>query len=216
MRTLSDASSSFIVVANSTNGYAISAAVAFVVSITVCTTGSNGMTTCSHASAVSAVTVSEEVQVRALVLTVQTHLVNVTDDTTGFVLRNPDGSFYRNDSFCVGWNASFEFSAVRTDIRINVTSLTPPSLSVLNYTSDPLGRTGSFCYDVRTDAGYGPYNATLAVRALDWQGVSMGLEGEQPAVRGRQVRSAVHQLRVHDVWEQHRAEQPSRGPGSSS
>ena len=175
------ASSSFIVVANSTNGYAIIAAVAFVVSITVCTTGSNGMTTCSHASAASLVTVSEEVQVRVLVLAVQTHLVNVTDDTTGFVLRNPDGSFYRNDSFCVGWNASFEFSAVRTDIRINVTSLTPPSLSVLNYTSDPLGRTGSFCYDVRTDAGYDPYNATLAARALDWQGVSLGLkESGQP------------------------------------
>ena len=179
----SGASSSFIVVANSTNGYAISAVVAFVVSITVCTTGSNGMTTCSHASAASSVTVSEEVQVRALVLTVQTHLVNVTDETTGFVLRNPDGSFYRNDSFCVGWNASFEFSAVRTDIGINVTSLTPPSLRVLNYTSDSLGRTGSFCYDVRTNAGYGPYNATLAVRALDWQGVSMGLkESSQPFV----------------------------------
>ena len=70
---------------------------------------------------------------------------------------------------------------VRTDIRINVTSLTPPSLSVLNYTSDPLGRTGAFCYDVMTDSGYDPYNATLAARASDWQGVSMGLkESSQP------------------------------------
>jgi hypothetical protein len=179
----SDASSSFIVVANGTNGYLISAAVTFVVSITVCTTGSNGVTTCSHASAVSTVTVSEEVHVRALVLAVQTHLVNVTDGASGLVLRNPDGTFYRNDSFCVGWNASFEFSAVRTDIKINVTSLTPPSLSVRNYTSVPLGRTGSFCYDVRTDAEYDPHNATLAVRALDWQGVSMGLkESSQPFV----------------------------------
>ncbi|HUH99451.1 MAG TPA: hypothetical protein VLY65_00265, partial [Nitrososphaerales archaeon] len=84
----SDASSSFMVVANSTSGYAVNAAVTFVVSITVCTTGSNGMTTCSHASAVSTITVSEEVQVRALVLAVQTHVVNVTDRATGFVLRN--------------------------------------------------------------------------------------------------------------------------------
>ncbi|MDA4131685.1 MAG: hypothetical protein OK454_00970 [Thaumarchaeota archaeon] len=34
---------------------------------------------------------------------------------------------------------------------------------------------------MRKDAAYDPYNATLAVRALDWQGVSMGLkESSQP------------------------------------
>ena len=105
----------------------------------------------------------------------------MTDKESGLVLRNPDGSFYRNDSFCVAWNATFEFSAVRTDISINVTSLTPPSLSVLNYTSDALGRTGRFCYDVKGDSGYGPYNATLEASALDWQGVTMGMkESSQP------------------------------------
>ena len=151
------------------------------VTVTACTTGSNGVATCSQSSAPSRITVSQQVQTRAFVLTIVTRLLNVTDKETGFLLRNPDGSFYRNDSFCVAWNATFDFSAVRTDIRINVTSLTPPSLSVLNYTSDPLGRTGAFCYDVMTDSEYNPYNATLAARASDWQGVSMGLkESSQP------------------------------------
>ena len=133
---LSDASASFIVTTNTTNIYAVSATATFVVTVTTCTTGSNGVATCSQSSAPSRITVSQQVQTRAFVLTTVTRLLNVTDKETGFLLRNPDGSFYRNDSFCVGWNATFDFSAVRTDIRINVTSLTPPSLSVLNYTSD--------------------------------------------------------------------------------
>ena len=178
---LSAASARFIITTNSTNGYAISATAAFEVTITACTTGSNGVTTCTQSSVPSKITVSQEVQTRAFVLTLQTRLVNVTDKETGFVLRNPDGSFFRNDSFCVAWNADFEFSADRTDIRIDVTSLTPPSLSVLNYTSDALGRTGRFCYVVMSDSGYAPYNATLAAKSVDWQGVTMGTkENSQP------------------------------------
>ena len=178
---LSESSASFIVVTNATNSYTITAVAVFHVTITTCTTGSNGVTTCSQSILASPITVSQDVQTRAFALILATGLVNVTDKETGFVLRNPDGSFYRNDSFCVAWNATFEFSAVRTDIRINVSSLTPASLSVLNYTSNALGRTGRFCYDVEGDSGYAPYNATLEAKALDWQGVTMGTkESSQP------------------------------------
>lgn len=178
---VSNSSASFIVVTNTTNGYTITATAVFVVTITTCTTGSNGATSCSQSSVASPIAVSQQVQTRAFVLSLTTRLLNVTDKETGFVARNPDGSFYRNDSFCVAWNATFEFSAVRTDIRVNVTSLNPPSLSVLNYTSGPLGRSGLFCYDVNADSGYAPYNATLAAKALDWQGATMGRkESSQP------------------------------------
>jgi len=77
-------------------------------------------------------------------------LVNVTD-SHGQTLRNPDGTFYRNDSFCDSWSATFPFAAERTDKRINVTSVAP-SLRILNYSADLLGRTGRFCYAVETGA----------------------------------------------------------------
>jgi len=177
---LSEISGSFMVTTNTTSSYTISAVAVFHVTITTCTTGSNGVSTCSQSTVASPLTVSQQVQTRAFFLTLTTRLLNVTDEETGFVLRNPDGSFYRNDSFCVAWNATFEFSAVRTDIGINVSSLTPPSLSVLNYTSSALGRAGRFCYDVKGDSGYAPYNATLEAKALDWQGATLGTkEGSQ-------------------------------------
>jgi hypothetical protein len=100
----------------------------------------------------------------------------------GSLLRNPDGSYYRNDSFCDSWNSTFQFARERTDIKINLTSATPPSLRVLNYSSsDLLGRTGRFCYAIRTDSAYGPFEVTLTARELNWQGVSLGLkESGQP------------------------------------
>ena len=212
---LSEASASFIVVANTTNSYAIIAAAVFLVTITTCSTGANGVATCSHSSVASPVTVSQQVQTRAFLLTLVTRLINVTDKATGFVLRNPDGSFYRNDSFCVAWNATFEFAAVRTDIGINVSSLTPPSLSVLNYTSNALGRTGRFCYGVKADSGYAPYDATLEAKALDWQGVTMGTkESSQPFA----VVSTTRRSQATPTCSTGTAPRPaaSRGPGSSS
>ena len=128
----------------------------------------------------STLNVMESVTVVPLKIILRTQLFNVTSPSSG-VERNMDGSFYRNDSFCDSWNATFQFAAQRTDIKINFTSLAPSSLRILNYSADPLGRTGQFCYVIETDSGFGPYYVTLVARALNWQGVSMALnESSQP------------------------------------
>ncbi|HYB75997.1 MAG TPA: hypothetical protein VEC08_03465, partial [Nitrososphaerales archaeon] len=124
----------------------------------------------------SVLATSQTVTVIQLEISFRTQLINVTD-THGVVERNMDGSFYYNDSYCDSWNATFQFAAQRTDIEINVTSLAPSSLHLLNYSADPLGRTGRFCYVIETDTRLSPYNVTLVARALNWEGVSMALKG---------------------------------------
>ncbi|MDG7011774.1 MAG: hypothetical protein JRN17_01630 [Nitrososphaerota archaeon] len=147
----------FTVMENETGTFTISASVTF-----------------TGPSFSSVLTTSESVTVVQLVVSLQTHLINVTD-SQGSLLRNEDGTFYRNDSFCESWTATFQFAAQRTDIKINITSAAP-SLRVLNYSADPLGRTGRFCYVVETNAAYRSQNVTLVARALNWQGVSLGLK----------------------------------------
>ena len=115
----------FMVVGNQTGTFSIAASVSF---------------------ANSSLTTSQSVTVIPLIVSLHTQLINVTD-SHGLVDRNLDGSFYQNDSFCDSWSAAFQFAAQRTDIKINVTSVAR-SLRVLNYSSDPLGRTGRFCYEV--------------------------------------------------------------------
>ena len=133
----------------------------------------------SVAFANSSLTTSQSVTVAQLVISLHTELVNITG-SQGLLERNFDGSFYHNDSFCDSWSATFRFAAERTDIKINVTSFSP-SLRVLNYSTDSLGRAGWFCYVVRTDSAYEPHNVTLVARALNWQGVSLALkESLQP------------------------------------
>ncbi|MDG6899214.1 MAG: hypothetical protein JRM85_01770 [Nitrososphaerota archaeon] len=149
----------FTVVGNETGVFTISAAVAF---------SEAGNATESN----STLTTSQSVTVIPLEMTLKTRVVNMTDPD-GNVFRNSDGTFYRNDSFCESWSATFQFAGQRTDIKINVTSVAP-SLRVLNYSADPLGRTGRFCYVVETDAPYEPYNTTLVARALNSEGVSLG------------------------------------------
>jgi len=127
----------------------------------------------------STLSTNQSVTVIPLIIVFNTKLVNVT--SSGGPLRNPDGSYYRNDSFCDSWNSTFQFAKERTDIKVNVTSSTPLSLRVLNYSSDPLGRTGRFCYAVRTDSAYRPFEVILTARALNWQRISLGLkESGQP------------------------------------
>ncbi|MDG6990759.1 MAG: hypothetical protein JRM99_04975 [Nitrososphaerota archaeon] len=155
----------FTVSGNATGTFSIAGSVTFTGSVTV------GNTTQPFSSTL---TTDQSVMVIQLVMLLHTRLVNATD-SHGSVLRNPDGTFYHNDSFCDSWNATFEFAAQRTDIKINVTSVAP-WLRVLNYSADPLGRTGRFCYVIETEAPYGPYNATLVVRALNWEGISLGLK----------------------------------------
>jgi len=162
--------SMFTVVGNESGTFEVTASVTFTGSVRV------GNTTEPFTSSLST---NQSVTVIPLVIVFNTKLVNVT--SSGSLLRNPDGSYYRNDSFCDSWNSMFQFGKERTDIRINVTSATPLSLRVLNYSSDPLGRTGRFCYAVRTDSAYRPFEVILAARALNWEGVSLGLkESGQP------------------------------------
>jgi hypothetical protein len=161
----------FIVAGNATGTFTITATVTF--------TGSTqeGNVTQPFSSTLG---MSQTVTVIRLVISLDTQLVNLTD-LHGFTLRNPDGSFYRNDSFCDAWNATFEFSSARTDIRINVTSAAPPSLLVLKYSADPLGQGGRFCYAVRAGSAYEPYHVGLVARALNWERVSLALkESSQP------------------------------------
>ena len=147
----------FTVAGNETGSFSMTAAVAFIGS-----------------AFNSTLTVSQSVTIIQLVISLQTRLVNSTD-AHGFVERNLDGTFYRNDSFSDSWSATFRFAAERTDIRIDVTSMAS-SLRTLSYSADPLGLFGRFCYVIETDTAYKPYNATLVARALNWQGVSLGLK----------------------------------------
>ncbi|MDG7022938.1 MAG: hypothetical protein JRN45_00295 [Nitrososphaerota archaeon] len=154
----------FSVVGNDTGTFSIEASVTFSGTVPV------GNTTQPFSSTLAT---GQSVTIIPLIISLRTQMVNITD-SHGFALRNPDGTFYRNDSFCESWSATFQFAAQRTDIKINITSVAPP-LQVLNYSADELGRTGRFCYVVETGAGYGPYNATLVARALNWQGLSLAL-----------------------------------------
>ena len=153
----------FVVVENQTGSFSIEASVTFTGSVAV------GNTTQPFTSTL---TTAQSVTVIQLVISFETRLINVTD-SQGHLLRNKDGTFYQNDSLCDSWNATFQFAAQRPDIKINVSSPIPPSLRVLNYTADPLGRTGRFCYAVSAGSAYRSYNVTLVARAINWQGVSI-------------------------------------------
>jgi hypothetical protein len=102
-----------------------------------------------------------------LKLALYTRIINLTDQY-GNILRNPDGSFYRNDSFCISWNASFQYSNYRDDIHTEVQPVQLRALATLNYTSyPPLSRYGLACFAVSTNAGYSPYNLTLQAKAVN-------------------------------------------------
>src|SRR5438132_3678599 len=68
----------------------------------------------------SSLSTTQSVRTRSFLLSFQTQLNNVTNSLHQ-VLRNADGSFYPNDSFCDSWKATFLFAGERTDIKINVT-----------------------------------------------------------------------------------------------
>jgi hypothetical protein len=161
----------FVVVENRTGTFSVQLSVTFTGSVMA------GNATQSFASVLTTI---QSVTVIPLVISLQTQLLNLTD-SHGQIERNPDGSFYYNDTFCDSWTAAFQFATQRPDVKINVSSLTPASLRVLNYSADPLGREGRFCYAVRTGSAYGSYNATLVARAFNWQGVSLAQkESSQP------------------------------------
>ena len=113
--------------------------------------------------------------------TFKTSLANVTD-ALGNVMRNPDGSFYRNDTLCVSWNATFPFQKARTDIRWNITSLGSPSLKLLNASSSSSMAVARDCFSVRLDA---PFKAgsviAFSAHAYAWTDQSLSNQtGSQP------------------------------------
>ncbi|MGD0318090.1 MAG: hypothetical protein ABSB56_00110 [Nitrososphaerales archaeon] len=187
----SGTSASFTVTGNSTGSFTISVTASFSVTITTCvtsttttttTTEASTVTSCSTSYAQSSVTTTQQVTVIQLELQVAARIVNMTDRATGYVLRNPDGSFYRNDSLCVQWNATFQFSDARKDINVSVLSDPLSSLVLLNSSSttvstfapgDPGIRQGMFCYSVALNAPYQPYNLTLSFEAINWLGMSI-------------------------------------------
>jgi hypothetical protein len=115
----------------------------------------------------STISTVQYAEVIPLQLILDTRIINLTDQY-GNILRNPDGSFYRNDSFCIAWNASFQYSNYRDDISTEVKPVQLGPLIMLNYTSSlPLGRHGIACFSVSMNAGYSPYNLTLQVEALN-------------------------------------------------
>jgi hypothetical protein len=149
----------FSITGNKTGTFSISATVSFDVDV-------NGTVI------VSKLTATESVRVIQLVLSVSYGMVNVTDPMTGLFLRNPDGSFYHNDSFCVQWSASFKFSSSRDDIFVNATGSLAAYLTEVSANST--GKSGMICYSIRLDAPY--HNSTLIVNfgAFNWMNVSIG------------------------------------------
>jgi hypothetical protein len=101
-------------------------------------------------------------------------MVNVSG-SNGLVLRNADGTFYRNDSFCEKWSASFQFSETRTDILVNASGSLPSFLreASSNYTGSIPGRQGYVCYDVALPSPYSNGTLPLSFSAINWQKASI-------------------------------------------
>ena len=111
---VSSSQADFRTLVNSSSSYTISASVTF--TVVICTT-SNGVTTCT--TYYSTLTVQETVQTRGFVLQLTPEMSNVTD-SRGYVLRNPDGSFYHADQFVINYTYSFPFMQQRPDIKVFV------------------------------------------------------------------------------------------------
>lgn len=150
----------FTVTGNATGPFVIGSSVTFVGSTQV------GNTSEPFTSVLS---VAEQIEAVPLQLRFSYRLANLTDGQ-GFLMRNPDGSFYKSDSFCVKWNATFQFADVRTDIKVNATA-TNPSLVNLNSSGD--GREGQFCYLISASASYQQYKLPLDFHALAPLGTSI-------------------------------------------
>ena len=122
----------------------------------------------------STLSLTGNVTVIQLVIVQHAELVNVTG-SNGLTMRNPDGTFYRNDSFCEEWSASFQFSSARTDILINVSGSLPAFLreTSSNYTGNTPGRRGYACFAVALGSPYSNSALPLSFNAVDWQGVSI-------------------------------------------
>jgi hypothetical protein len=155
----------FRTLVNDSSTYAMATSVTF--TVVVCTT-SNGVTTC--VTYYSTLTVQETVQTRGFELQLTTKMTNVTD-SHGFLLRNPDGSFYHDDEFLVNYTYSFLFMQQRPDIKVIVEpqfNSTFVRLTAYQNSSS----TGYFLFAVANRTGAS--EITVTAKAFNYYGALLG------------------------------------------
>ena len=150
----------FRTLVNGSSAYAISASVTF--TVVICTT-SNGVTTC--ADYYPTLRVQETVQTRAFELQLTTEMSNFTD-SQGYLLRNPDGSFFHDDEFFVNYTYSFLFMQQRPDIRVVVEPQFDPSFVKLTAYQNS-SSTGYFLFTVANRTGTS--KITMTAKAFNYR-----------------------------------------------
>jgi hypothetical protein len=122
----------------------------------------------------SSLSATETVDVVPIYLSTPTigPMINVTSSSTGQLLRNPDGSFYHNDSFCTQWSETFTLSQQRPDINVvaSIAANETGTIHILNSTRTS-NTAGRLCYAISDSAQYGPYDLSLSFSTLSPSGL---------------------------------------------
>jgi hypothetical protein len=167
---ISSSQASFRTIINASATYTIAATVTF--TVVICTT-SNGVTTCT--TYYSTLTVQESVQTRGFVLQLISEMSNVTD-SRGYVLRNPDGSFYHDDQFVINYTYSFLFMQQRQDIGVFVDANFDRSFVQLTAYQNS-SSTGYFLFTASNRTGTS--EITIMARAFNYRGERLGSKTEE-------------------------------------
>ncbi|MDG6933095.1 MAG: hypothetical protein JRN68_00180 [Nitrososphaerota archaeon] len=150
-------------IGNHTGTYTITAVVTF-----------HGLPLTPQAKNSSSLSVTETVNVVPIYLGTPTigPMFNVTSPSTGQLLRNPDGSFYKNDSFCTQWSETFTLSQQRPDINV-VASIAPNETSTIRIVNSTRASNtaGKLCYAISNSAQYRPYDLSLSFSTLSPSGL---------------------------------------------
>jgi len=143
----------------------VAASVTF--NVVICTT-SNGVTTCVtyHPT----LTIQETVQTRGFELQLTTKMANVTD-SRGYLLRNPDGSFYHDDEFFVNYTYDFQFMQQRPDIKVVVEPQFDPSFAKLTAYQNS-SSAGYFLFTIGNRTGTS--EIMMTAKAFDYRGDLLG------------------------------------------
>jgi hypothetical protein len=163
----SSSQADFRTLVNVSSAYSISASVTF--TVVICTT-SNGVTTCT--TYYSTLAVQETVQTRGFVLQLTTRMANFTNPQ-GYLLRNPDGSFYHEDEFFVNYTYSFLFMQQRPDIKVYVAVQYDPSFVKLTKYENA-SSTGYFLFTVANRTGTS--EITVTARAFNYLDEILGIK----------------------------------------
>jgi len=155
----------FRTLVNGSSASTITASVTF--TVVICTT-SSGETTC--ANYYPTLSVQETVQTRAFELQLTTVMANVTD-SQGYLLRNPDGSFYHDDEFLVNYTYSFLFMQQRPDIKVVVEPQFNPQFVKLTSFQNS-SSTGYFLFTVANSTGTSKISMTA--KAFNFQSILLG------------------------------------------